>query len=355
MDELPHVLQLRITRRQVILIPRHQSHLSALDERDRTIPIPLDLKQPLRPVERLLNRFRQHGMNPRRHWPLHRILRKLEPRRTQRTRRILSLLLQEGQPQPRRISWTEMFFRFLPSSASSVVFFLFLLDSSHSIRQPRCLQFPPARRTALPLRRSRVAGNLFQSPTAEHRRVDRRNVVSLHHMIVVLLDHQPLVALAPRTPPAHLDQREIPFQPLPVQTKLQIPLGQHRCRFGLRSRADTSHSPQPARAAATCPHPTRSRFRRRSCSPECFPQNRNTKPDDPRPAPPAACPPDRAMDPSAPPTISARPPSPAGSRSAAASHRASARQSDSPPSSPLSAGARVSLQTAVSACILQAP
>src|ERR1039458_3089811 len=107
----------------------------------------------------------------------------------------------------------------------------FLSPPSPRVRQPRRFEPPAARGTALPLRRSRVARNLFQGPTAEHRRVDRRDVVSLHYLIVVLLDHQPLVPLAPRTPPPHFDQREVSFQPLPVQTKLQISLGQHRRRF----------------------------------------------------------------------------------------------------------------------------
>src|ERR1039458_102352 len=164
----------------------------------------------------------------------------------------------------------------------------FLFHPSHRVRQPRRFEPPAARGTALPLRRSRVARNLIQGPTAEHRRVDRRDAVFLPS-----LTGGPL-------------------------------------------------APQP-------------RFRRRSCSPGCFPRSRNTKRDDPPRASPAACPPDRATAPSAPPTTSARPPSPSGSRNAAASHRASARQTDSPPSSPLSAEAPESPQTAVSAYIPQAP
>ncbi len=52
----------------------------------------------------------------------------------------------------------------------------------------------------------------------------------------MLLDEQPFVSLAPRTPPLHLDQREVSLQLLSVETKFQIALGQHRGRFGLGSR-----------------------------------------------------------------------------------------------------------------------
>ena len=43
----------------------------------------------------------------------------------------------------------------------------------------------------------------------------------------MLLDHQPFVALASRTPRFHVDQREISIQPLTMKAKFQVALFDH--------------------------------------------------------------------------------------------------------------------------------
>ena len=113
---------------------------------------------------------------------------------------------------------------------------LFLVELSHGIRQPRGFHLPAACRTAPPLSRSRVPGDLGQAAAAQHGFVIVINVVALDDILVMLLDQQPLVPLAPRTPPLHLHQREVALQLLAVEAKLQVALGQHRDSFSLGSR-----------------------------------------------------------------------------------------------------------------------
>src|ERR1700689_2739287 len=76
-----------------------------------------------------------------------------------------------------------------------LVFFLFsfrlissflLVEFSHSIRQPSRFQLATTRRTASPLRGSRVAGDLRQASLAQHGFVVRINVVTLHDILVML-------------------------------------------------------------------------------------------------------------------------------------------------------------------------
>src|SRR5579862_1811652 len=49
----------------------------------------------------------------------------------------------------------------------------------------------------------------------------------------MLLDEKPLVPLASRTPRFNVNQREIAFQALTVEPKLQVALGEHGSGFGI--------------------------------------------------------------------------------------------------------------------------
>src|SRR6266849_7113638 len=111
-----------------------------------------------------------------------------------------------------------------------------LIELCDRIRQPSCLQLPsPPCRTAPPFCRAFVPCNLRQTAFAEHRLVQLVDVVSLPVRVVVFLDQQPFIPLAPRTPSAHLDEREISVQLLAFQPKLQVAFGQHRGSFGVRT------------------------------------------------------------------------------------------------------------------------
>ena len=113
----------------------------------------------------------------------------------------------------------------------------FLIELRHGVRQPGRLQFPaPSRTAARPLSRPSIAPDLIHTPLAEHRLVNVPCVISLNHVIVVLLDHQPFVTLASGTPALHLDEREISLEPLAIEPEFQITFGEHRRRVGLGSR-----------------------------------------------------------------------------------------------------------------------
>ena len=187
-----HVFQLRIACSQFILVPRDQAHLAVFDEGDRAIAVPLDLKQPVRVVKRILDRFRQHGMDCGRH----RALDGLEPlqARTQRwrgTSRAFSwsaaAFFAAGDCERRAACFSDAY-RFFPSLLFPLVLCVlcgcllcfFFVHPRQRIRQPRGLQFSAASRAAaLPLSRACISGDLIHASLAEHRLVNiaRRRIL----------------------------------------------------------------------------------------------------------------------------------------------------------------------------------
>ena len=80
-----------------------------------------------------------------------------------------------------------------------------------------------------------VATDFGHRSFGQDRRVVVVNVEPFDHIIIVLLDHQPLVTLATWTAALHLDQGKVALKPFALQPEFQISFGQHGGCFGVRS------------------------------------------------------------------------------------------------------------------------
>src|SRR3989454_1435816 len=113
-----------------------------------------------------------------------------------------------------------------------VCFFLLLVELGNRLGQPWGFHLCARRRaTALPFRRALITGDLGHAAAGEYRRVVLFDVVARDRGIVLLLDEQPLGALAPGTASAHGDERNVALQPLAVKANLEIAqIGRASCR-----------------------------------------------------------------------------------------------------------------------------
>ena len=227
LDESRQIPQFGIAARQLILIARDQPHRSLFDERDGTVAIPLNFKEPVRTVERLIDGLGQHAVDRRGHGTLDGVSSERGGFLGCFERRGGRIWRRGGDGTLHRFFLGFIVLR-VRRVLAAFLWLFFLIEPGNCLGEPCRLQFPaPCWPAARPLFRSPISGDFVHAALAEHGLVDVSGIVSLDNVVVVLFDHQPLVALAAGAPALHLDQRKVSFQSLAIQPKFQVAFRQH--------------------------------------------------------------------------------------------------------------------------------